>query len=98
MGREIGLVRQFQAVDRMYGVMRRYYRYPAIDEILLAWPPPSSLNANLRPENGYELEFGMDWSFNSLLLNSRIFDSGWKMKSFMPVVQPKLGKIPPFGF
>ena len=45
----------------------------AIDEILLAWPPPSSLNANLRPENGYELEFGMDWSFNSLFLNSRIF-------------------------
>lgn len=70
---EIGLVRQLEAVDRMYGVMRRYYRYPAIDEILLAWPPPSSLNANLRPENGYELEFGMDWSFNSLFLNSRIF-------------------------
>ena len=30
---EIGLVRQLEAVDRMYGVMRRYYRYPAIDEI-----------------------------------------------------------------
>lgn len=69
----IGLVRDFGDQDRLYGTIRRYYRYPATDEILLAWPPPSSLNPNLEPESGYEIEFGLDWRIENLFLNGRIF-------------------------
>ena len=69
----IGLVREFKLEDRIYGTIRRYYRYPAMDEILLAWPPPSSLNGNLRPEDGFEVDLGVDWSIDRLFLSGRIF-------------------------
>ena len=47
----IGLIREFEGDDRIYGTIRRFYRYPAMDEYYSVW---SGLNPNLMPENGYE--------------------------------------------
>lgn len=69
----IGLVRELGGSDRIYGAFRRFYRYPATDEILLAWPPPGALNTELKPESGHEVEIGMEWKLESLSLGGRIF-------------------------
>jgi iron complex outermembrane receptor protein len=66
----IGLIREFEGDDRIYGTIRRFYRYPAMDEYYSVW---SGLNPNLTPENGYELELGMDWSVDQVFLSGRIF-------------------------
>jgi outer membrane receptor protein involved in Fe transport len=66
----IGLVREFEGDDRIYGTIRRFYRYPAMDEYYSVW---SGLNPNLMPENGYEMELGGDWSMDQFSLSGRIF-------------------------
>ena len=66
----IGLIREFEGDDRIYGTIRRFYRYPAMDEY---YSVLSGLNPNLMPENGYEVELGVDWGIDQVLLGGRIF-------------------------
>ena len=62
----VGLIRDFGLGKRAFAAIRRFYRYPAIDEYTLA-------NGLLEPESGYEVELGMDWSINQISLSGRIF-------------------------
>ena len=66
----IGLIREFEGDDRIYGTICRFYRYPAMDEYYSVW---SGLNPNLMPENGYEMELGGDWSMDQFSISGRIF-------------------------
>ena len=66
----VGLIRQLEGNDRVYGSIRRFYRYPAMDEYYSVW---SGLNPNLMPESGYEIELGGDWSIDQISLGGRIF-------------------------
>ena len=52
----IGLIREFGGENRIYGTIRRFYRYPATDEYMDFGTP--AINQNLEPENGYEVELG----------------------------------------
>jgi iron complex outermembrane receptor protein len=63
----IGLIRQFGDENRVYGTIRRFYRYAATDEYAY------SISKDLEPENGYEVELGIDWNVDQIFLNGRIF-------------------------
>jgi len=67
----IGLIREFGGENRIYGTIRRFYRYPATDEYMDFGTP--AINQNLEPENGYEIELGTDWSLDPIFLSGRIF-------------------------
>jgi iron complex outermembrane receptor protein len=67
----IGLIRDFGGENRIYGTIRRFYRYPATDEYMDFGGP--AINQNLEPENGYEIELGTDWSLDPIFLSGRIF-------------------------
>tara|TARA_A200000113_G_scaffold57121_1_gene48317 strand:+ start:1024 stop:2946 length:1923 start_codon:yes stop_codon:yes gene_type:complete len=77
----IGLIREFEGDDRIYGTIRRFYRYPAMDEYYSVW---SGLNPNLMPENGYEVELGVDWIFEQIFFSGRIFQQ-WMQDEIMYV-------------
>lgn len=71
----VGTIRKFGEVDRLYTTIRRFFRYPSTDE-LIAFYPPSYFPANhvsLVPENGYEIEFGLDWTMDKISVSGRIF-------------------------
>jgi iron complex outermembrane receptor protein len=57
---------------RLYGAVRRFYRYPATDELFVFGPPPS-FNAELEPEWGHQFEVGADWSSGDLTLGGRLY-------------------------
>ena len=67
----VGLIHDFGDDRRVYGSIRRFYRYPATDEYMDFGTP--AINQNLEPENGYEVELGADWSMGQVFLSSRIF-------------------------
>ena len=67
----IGLIREFSGENRIYGTIRRFYRYPATDEYMDFGTP--AINQNLEPENGYEVELGTDWTIERIFLSGRIF-------------------------
>ena len=67
----IGLIREFGGENRIYGTIRRFYRYPATDEYMDFGTP--AINQNLEPENGYEVELGTDWTIEQIFLSGRIF-------------------------
>lgn len=73
----IGLVRELGSEDLIYGAIRRFYRYPATDEILVFWPS-RGLNPNLEPESGFEVELGTDLVINSISATGRIFQQWMK--------------------
>lgn len=68
----LGLVRQLGDGNRAYGALRRFYRYPATDEILVFFPG-YSLNPLLLPESGFEVELGVDWNWENLVFGGRLF-------------------------
>jgi len=71
----VGLIRKFGSTNRVYSTLRSFFRYPSTDE-LVAYEPPYYLPANhvnLVPEEGYELEFGLDWSWSKFCLDARFF-------------------------
>ena len=71
----VGLIRKFGSTNRLYSSLRRFFRYPSTDE-LVAYEPPHYLPANhvnLVPEEGYELEVGLDWSWEKFCLDTRVF-------------------------
>ena len=63
----LGLIRDFGSENRIYGTIRRFYRHAATDEYAY------SIKKDLEPENGYEVELGMDWAVNQIYLGGRIF-------------------------
>jgi iron complex outermembrane receptor protein len=68
----LGVVKQFERSGRLYGSVRRFFRYPATDEILVYFPS-LSFNPDLEAENGYEAELGADWAFKSVQLGGRVY-------------------------
>jgi outer membrane cobalamin receptor len=66
----IGIIRDFGNKDRVYGTVRRFYRYPVTDEYYSVW---TGFEPDLVPENGYEVEFGADWSVGKVLSKGRVF-------------------------
>jgi outer membrane cobalamin receptor len=66
----IGLIRDFGNEDRVYGTIRRFYRYPVTDEYYSVW---TGFEPDLVPENGYEVEFGLDWNIGKVLSRGRVF-------------------------
>ena len=66
----IGLIRDFGNEDRVYGTIRRFYRYPVTDEYYSDW---TGFEQDLVPENGYEVEFGLDWNIGKVLSSGRVF-------------------------
>ena len=66
----IGLIRDFGNEDRVYGTIRRFYRYPVTDEYYSVW---TGFEPDLVPENGYEVEFGLDWNIGKVLSSGRVF-------------------------
>lgn len=72
----IGLVRKFGEVGRIYTTGRRFFRYPSTDELVTfgsSHPFPPINHPSLVPENGYEVEFGLDWTTDKVLLSGRVF-------------------------
>jgi outer membrane receptor protein involved in Fe transport len=68
----LGAVKQFEQNGRVYGTVRRFYRYPATDEILVYFPA-LSFNPNLDAENGHEVELGTDWAICDFTLGGRVY-------------------------
>jgi iron complex outermembrane receptor protein len=68
----LGLNRLIGDNARIYGSVRRFYRYPATDEIFV-FGPPASFNAELEPESGYDAEIGGDWAIGDLTIGGRVF-------------------------
>ena len=62
----VGLIRELSGQNRAYGTVRRFYRYPALDEYTLSI-------GRLQPESGYETELGLDWVIDDAIFNTRIF-------------------------
>ena len=86
----LGLIRNFGSEKRVYGTIRRFYRHAATDEYAY------SIKKDLEPENGYEVELGMDWAVDQIYLGGRIFRQ-WMEDEIIydPLVPANLA--PPFG-
>ena len=86
----LGLIRDFGSENRIYGTIRRFYRHAATDEYAY------SIKKDLEPENGYEVELGMDWKVNQIYLGGRIFRQ-WMEDEIVydPLVPASLA--PPWG-
>ena len=72
----IGLIRKFGEVGRIYTTARRFFRYPSSDELVTfgsSSPYPPINHPSLVPENGYEVELGLDWEMEKVLLSGRVF-------------------------
>jgi len=68
----LGIVKQFEQSGRVYGTLRRFFRYPATDEILVYFPA-LSFNPDLDAENGHEVELGADWAISDVTLGGRVY-------------------------
>ena len=72
----LGLIRKFGEVGRIYTTARRFFRYPSSDELVTfgsSSPYPPINHPSLVPENGYEVELGLDWEMEKVLLSGRAF-------------------------
>ena len=72
----LGLIRKFGEVGRIYTTARRFFRYPSSDELVTfgsSSPYPPINHPSLVPENGYEVELGLDWEMEKVLLSGRVF-------------------------
>lgn len=70
----IGAIRFIGNHSRIYGTARRFFRYPATDEIIDVFSGAAPLvNFDLQPEKGHELEFGSDITNGALTLGGRFF-------------------------
>jgi iron complex outermembrane receptor protein len=69
-----GLIRFVGNSSRIYGTLRRFYRYPAADEVIDVFSGPLPvINYELDPETGHEVELGGDTVHGSLTLGGRVF-------------------------
>lgn len=71
----LGLIRSFEERGRVYGSVRRFYRYPATDEITVVdfFAGSASFNPDLEAETGYEVELGADWAFDAFRAGGRVY-------------------------
>jgi iron complex outermembrane receptor protein len=71
----LGVIKAFEQSGRVYGSLRRFYRYAATDEVTVVdfGGGTASFNPELDAEWGHEVEFGGDWAFDSLLVGARIY-------------------------
>ncbi len=70
----LGLIRFIGDSSRVYTTVRRFYRYPATDELINVFSGPTpTINFDLKPETGHELEFGGDTVLGALTLGGRIY-------------------------
>ncbi len=69
-----GLIRFVGNSSRIYGMLRRFYRYPATDEVIDVFSGPLPvINYELDPETGNEVELGGDTVHGALTLGGRVF-------------------------
>ena len=69
-----GLIRFVGNSSRIYGMLRRFYRYPATDEVIDVFSGPLPvINYELDPETGHEVELGGDTVHGALTLGGRVF-------------------------
>ena len=71
----LGVIKAFEQHGRLYGTVRRFYRYAATDEVTVVdfGAATASFNPNLDAEWGHEVEFGGDWAFDAMMLGARIY-------------------------
>lgn len=70
----LGLIRFMGDTSRLYGSARRFFRYPATDEVIDVFSGPvPSINFGLAPETGHEIELGGDTVRGALTLGGRVF-------------------------
>ncbi len=71
----LGVVKAVEQHGRVYGSLRRFYRYAATDEVTVVdfSGATASFNPNLDAEWGHEAELGGDWAFHSLVIGARIY-------------------------
>ena len=70
----LGFIRFLEDNCRVYGSVRRFYRYPATDEIITVYfTPVPVVNFGLKPEWGHEVELGGDTVHGALTLGGRVF-------------------------
>lgn len=70
----LGLIRLVGNSSRIYGTVRRFYRYPATDEVIDVFSGPLPvINFELDPETGHEVELGGDTVHGALTLGGRVF-------------------------
>lgn len=70
----LGLIRLVRNSSRIYGTLRRFYRYPATDEVIDVFSGSLPvINFELDPETGYEVELGGDTVHGALTLGGRLF-------------------------
>ena len=80
----LGFIRFLEDNCRVYGSVRRFYRYPATDEIINVYSTPVPVvNFGLKPEWGHELELGGDWSLGSFVLGGRIYHQWMRDEVFL---------------
>lgn len=71
----LGLIRSFDNDGRAFASVRRFYRYPATDEITVVdfGAGSASFNPDLDAENGHEVELGADWVFGPVTVGGRVY-------------------------
>ncbi len=80
----LGLIRLFEGNHRVYASVRRFYRYPATDEIITVFfTPVPVINFNLEPEWGHEVELGADWLLGDLTIGGRIYHQWMRDEVFL---------------
>ena len=80
----LGLIRLFEGNHRVYASVRRFYRYPATDEIITVFfAPVPVINFNLEPEWGHEVELGADWLLGDLTIGGRIYHQWMRDEVFL---------------
>ena len=80
----LGLIRLFEGNRRVYASVRRFYRYPATDEIITVFfTPVPVINFNLEPEWGHEVELGADWLLGDLTIGGRIYHQWMRDEVFL---------------
>ena len=80
----IGLIRLFEGNRRVYASVRRFYRYPAADEIITVFfTPVPVINFALKPEWGHEVELGADWLFGDLTVGGRVYHQWMRDEVFL---------------
>lgn len=79
----LGLIRFFEK-NRVYGSVRRFYRYPAADEIVqVFFTPVPVINLGLEPEWGHEVELGADRAFANLVVGGRLYHQWMRDEVFL---------------
>ena len=81
-----GVIRKFEKSARVYSSIRRFFRYPSTDELVTfgsAPPYPPINHPSLVPEQGYEVEVGVDCSLEKVLFSGRVFRQWMERENYL---------------